>query len=176
MRILKENQILIFFLFLLGFTFTSFFSFDFSDYEVNRSHEELPHIEASHFVLNRFDDKMIEINISGSRAMQYSDRDIFQDFKANRVNDNKQVEMLNGSEVIFKDNVYNFPKGVDYSNDSGLSFFSQSGIYDVSKNIFYGSGEFTINNPDMTTNGLDIVYNKNTEEISAKNISAKISF
>lgn len=169
----RINIILVFFGALLLFTFTSLFTFNLDNKTYNRQ-ETLPKIEIIDFMLHRFNDTNIGMTITGNNAKQFIDKEIYNNFIADKINDDGIIEHLEGKEVWHIGDEYDFTAGIQYTKTPHIKFFSEKGVYNNVTEVFSGSGNFFIEDNDMKTIGQNISYDKKTDTITAQNITTKI--
>ncbi|WP_233709668.1 hypothetical protein [Helicobacter salomonis] len=116
-----------------------------------------------------------DLNIRGARALQYSDREVLYDFTLSKYDSDDQVqEHAKGEMMVHQKDLYTFPKGVLYTTSGGHSFWSQTGVYDHSKQVFQGKGSFTLSGPEGDVKGEDISYNHLKGLLQAKRVHARI--
>lgn len=177
MKFLKStNSVLNFFLILLAITFCSFFFFAPSKNPQQNKDTDIAKIELQDFNMYQVTNEFVDMKIEGSRAYQFSDYEILYGFLASRYNtESKNVyEYISGDEVIKRGDKYHFPRGAVYIKSDGGSFWSEGGVYDYRKEIFRGEGDFMFNTTQGYFEGEDIIYNKKTQNIRAKDITSKI--
>lgn len=171
--VVKIDLILAFFIGLLIFTFSAFFSFSPPNQSYEK-HDNTAKLEAKDFILTRFDYTGINMLIRGSNALQYADREVYYNFIGNRLNDNQETESLEGKEVVHIGDNYDFIQGIHYTKSPYTSFFSERGVYNTATEIFTGQGNFLVENESMTTTGKNIIYDKKTDTTIAQDITTKI--
>ncbi|MDO7253179.1 hypothetical protein [Helicobacter cappadocius] len=177
MKYLKStNSVLNFFLVLLVITLCSFFFFAPSKYLQENKNNDIAKIELTNFNMYQVNNDFVDMKIEGSKAFQFSDREILYGFLASRYNTQSKntYEYISGDEVIKKGDMYHFPRGAIYIKSDGGSFWSEGGVYNYRKEIFKGEGDFIFNTTEGYFEGEDIIYNKKTQMIKAKDISSKI--
>ncbi|RDU71344.1 hypothetical protein CQA66_06635 [Helicobacter aurati] len=168
------DVIVVFFMFLLLFTFTSSFLFEVSVSNYKSTKEDLPIIELHNWRLYEIGKKSVNIDMKGAVAKRYANREVYQDFEMCRLSEDS-IENLKGQEAIHKEDIYEFPKGVEYSNAPFIYFFSQAGTYNIVTEAFSGKGEFRIQDQQSITMGKDIFYDKKSDTIIAKHIHSQIT-
>ena len=72
----------------------------------------MPKIEIIDFMLNRFNDTNIGMTITGDNAKQFIDKEIYNNFVADKINDDGTIEHLEGKEVVV---------GIDMSKSTDLT-------------------------------------------------------
>ncbi|RDU60900.1 hypothetical protein [Helicobacter sp. MIT 14-3879] len=169
----RVNIIIVFFAALLLLTFTSFFIFEISAKRYSNT-EEIPSIELHGWQLYEVNKEAVNIDIKGSTAKKYEDKEIYKDFEISKFNTDS-IENLKGKEAISTEGMYYFPQGVEYSKTPNIHFFSQAGSYNIADEIFVGSGDFRIADTLNVTVGKDILYDKKNDTIIAKDIRSQIS-
>ncbi|PAF54436.1 hypothetical protein BKH42_00540 [Helicobacter sp. 13S00482-2] len=177
MKYLKStNSVLNFFLILLVITFCSFFFFAPSKYLQENKNNDIAKIELTDFNMYQVNNDFVDMKIEGSKAFQFSDYEILYGFLASRYNPQSKntYEYISGDEVIKRGDKYHFPRGGIYIKSDRGSFWSEGGIYDYRKEIFKGEGDFIFNTTDGYFEGEDIIYNRRTQNIKAKNINSQI--
>ena len=167
------NYILVFFIGLLLFSFASLLLFRHNGSQYTHT-EEIPKLEMFDFSLNRFDSQHVDMFVKANKGMQYADKEVYIDFFGSRLNNDLSTETLEGEEVWHKNDEYDFIKGIYYTKSPNVKFFSERGIYNTKADVFRGEGKFFIEDTDMTTDGENIFYDKETDTITAKNIKTKI--
>lgn len=170
------NPIVIFFVCLIALTFISFFIFDISVNQYNNKQENISLLEFHNWRLYEIGKEYMSAEISGEVANRYENKEIYNDFEIKRLTEDtaKSIEILRGTEAIHQGDTYDFPLGVEYNNFHNINFFSEAGIYNIDTQIFTGSGNFRITNTQGITNGKDILYDKKTDTIIAKDIHSQI--
>ncbi|WP_104741815.1 hypothetical protein [Helicobacter ailurogastricus] len=133
-------------------------------------------IELHNFSAFESNSTSTDLNIKGSRALQFSDHETLYDFTLSKFDANSQVlEHARGEVLVRRNDLYFFPKGVLYTTSNHESFWSQKGVYDHSKQIFQGEGNFLLNAPEGHVSGQNIAYNHKTQVLQAKDIHAIIN-
>ncbi|PAF48989.1 LPS export ABC transporter periplasmic protein LptC [Helicobacter sp. 13S00401-1] len=181
----RVNVIVVFFVVLLVITFTSFWTFRPSKMPSYKKDKNQALMEVQNFNLKEADTTQVSMDITGKKAMQYKDRDEFIGFDARRktIDDAKKqtgMEIISGPSATLKNDTYYFNDGVNYTkldalNQKDMTFYSQKGTYNTKKEIFDGKGNFTLESNLNNAKGIDITYNKKTNTIKAKDITAFIS-
>lgn len=168
------DYILIFFIALLLFSFGSLLLFKQKGVQYDYA-EEIPKLEMFNFTLHRFNAEHVDMIVKASKGMQYKDKEVYIDFSGSRFNDDLSTETLEGQEVWHKGEEYDFVNGINYTKSPDRKFFSEKGVYNTLTEVFIGKGKFFIEDTDMTTNGENIFYDKETDVIKAKNIKTTLT-
>ncbi|PAF43505.1 LPS export ABC transporter periplasmic protein LptC [Helicobacter sp. 11S02629-2] len=181
----RLNVIVVFFVLLLIITFSSFWTFRPSKMPTHKVETNPALMEVQNFNLKEADTTQVSMDITGQKAMQYKDRDEFVGFNAKRktIDDTKKdsgMEIISGPKATLKGDSYYFDDGVNYTkldalNQKDMTFYSQKGIYNSRQEIFRGKGAFHLESNLNSSKGIDIIYNKKTNTIEAKDITAFIS-
>ncbi|RDU67531.1 hypothetical protein CQA53_00485 [Helicobacter didelphidarum] len=169
----KIDFMLLFFLALFMLTLTSFFFFE-MPMKNYKKHNELPIMEIHQFILHRFNEQYIDINISGESMQQYQEKEVYKNFLGSKFNDDGSIEHLDGKEVWHIGDEYDFILGINYRKTPYIKFFSEKGVYNIVTEVFMGKGDFFIEDEGMKTMGKNIFYDKKTDVITAHNINSQI--
>ena len=136
---------------------------------------DIAKIDVKNFTLHQMKKDIIDTMIVGKEATQFRDYEIFKEISVSRSLENGEFETILGQLVHRKDNIYSFYNGVDYRRSDGLKFYSQSGVFNVPKELFTGKGNFMLENMQGIIKGKNIVYDKKNAMIFAKDIRSKIN-
>lgn len=174
MNTLKNNTINLFFMGLFVITLITLLSFQFRDEVVGDFEESnIAKIDINDFVMYQINQNMTDMIVRGTHATQYKDKDVFLNVSLSRSLGDKGVEVINGSVVEHTKKTYTFPSGVHYKRDDGLSFFSQAGVLDTTKEVFYGKGKFNLKNDQGKLIGDDLVFENKSQEFYAKEVKGR---
>nr|WP_104724302.1 hypothetical protein [Helicobacter cholecystus]RDU69655.1 hypothetical protein CQA62_03130 [Helicobacter cholecystus]VEJ24216.1 Uncharacterised protein [Helicobacter cholecystus] len=143
--------------------------------EIHRAYEEVAKLELENFALYSIKDRKPQLLVIGSNAYHFDNREEFIDlFLANfGLQKNKQtftqkdIEYFHVGKAIKRKDIYEFSKGIDYLNESGIAFIADKGIYDSNNQQFRGEGDFELKNTEGEFWGEDLYFDGITSEIRA---------
>ncbi|WP_300220746.1 hypothetical protein [uncultured Helicobacter sp.] len=134
--------------------------------EIKKNSEEIATLELQNFALYSIKDKKPQLLVIGSKAYRFDNREEFVDlFLANfglhrgdKPFSQKDIEYFRVGKAIKKKDKYQFSNGIDYLNESGMSFVAQKGDYDSEKKQFKGVGDFELKNDQGKFWGEDLYF------------------
>lgn len=144
--------------------------------EILKKREQMPIIELEDYQIYDADKDYIKSSLQGQRALRFAEYEVGYETIVSNKSDKKaqSISYIYGEEVRRVDNEYAFNKGGVYAKDSGESFWSERGIYDMKNGIFRGVGRFWAVSLSGDLEGENILYKQKEGTMSAQNVQAKI--
>ena len=144
--------------------------------EILRQIEQMPMIELYDFSIYDLNNDYIKANLQGQKALRFAEYEVGYESIMSIKSDkkSKDIEYIYGEELRREKDEYIFNKGGVYAKQSGESFWSEKGIYDIKKGIFKGNGEFWAVSLEGSSTGENILYKQKEGIMQAQNVKAKI--
>ena len=144
--------------------------------EILRQRAQMPIIELYDYHIYDANKDYTKASLQGQKALRFAEYEISHETIVTTKSDKnaKSIAYIYGEEVRRVGDEYIFDKGGVYAKDSGESFWSKRGIYDLKKGIFRGIGEFWAVSLSGDFEGENIIYKQNEGTMAAEHIKAKI--
>ena len=133
---------------------------------------DIPMFELSSFTLLELDNKGLTTLMSGSVATRYSDR-----YKVKNIdytdNSKKYIANMRADSGVYKNEIVDLKDNVFYSREDGLSFKTQSVVYNKQTNLAHTDKEFITLKGDESISGTSFVYNNISKKFESTDVIVK---
>jgi len=128
--------------------------------------------ELNSFTLLELDNKGLTTLMNGSVATRYSDRYKVQNIDYTD-NSKKYIANMRADTGVYKNDVVDLKDNVFYSREDGLSFMSQSIVYNKKTNIAHTDKNFVTFKGDESISGSSFVYNNISKVFKSTDVTVK---